>query len=103
MKWFTIVHHDGGISVRIEDGGVTTINVQSIDDVEVVIRAINRAAREGAKSGTLFTGDVTHEQVAKMHRMRSSKGTTWLGGRVTFLEEGEQGPRFRIDWEIFPS
>jgi hypothetical protein len=103
MKSFDVVHHDGAIRVRIEDDGTATLIVDNINDDEVVVRAINQASRAGALRGTLFTGDVANDQIARMHRLRSERGTTWLGGKVTWLKEGELGPQFRIDWETFPS
>jgi hypothetical protein len=103
MKLFDVVHHDGAIRVRIDDEGVAVLEVFKIEDSEVVVRAINRAFREGAVKGTMFTDDVTNDQMARMHLMRASTGTTWLGGVVTRLDGGELGPRFRIDWESMPS
>ena len=103
MKSFNIVHHDGAIRIQIDDDGFSTLMVENINDSEVVVRAINRAFRAGAIRGTMFTGDVTSEQIARMHLMRAATGTTWLGVKVTRLEDGELGPRFRIDWEVMPS
>jgi hypothetical protein len=102
MKWFNVVHHDGSIQVRIDDGGFTTIDVNGINDVAIVVQAINRAFREGAQRGTLFTGDVVNEDLARMHRMRAERGTSWLGGNVTRLADGSLGACFRIDWQTFP-
>lgn len=102
MKSFNVVHHDGAIRVRIDDDGVATLEVEIINDDEVVVRAINQAFRAGACRGTLFTGDVVNEKMARMHQMRAATGTTWLGGKVTQLQDGEFGPRFRIDWAVMP-
>ena len=103
MKWFNVVHHDGAIRVRIDDDGNATLEVFKIEDSEVVVRAMNRAFRAGAVRGTMFTDDIANDQMARMHLMRAATGTTWLGGVVTRLaEDGEFGPRFRIDWEVMP-
>jgi hypothetical protein len=103
MKWFNVVHHDGAIRVRIDDDGVATLTVEKIEDDEVVVRAISQAFRNGAVRGTMFTGDCSNDQIARMHLTRAATGTTWLGGKVIRLEDGELGPRFRIDWESMPS
>jgi hypothetical protein len=103
MKWFNVVHNDGAIRVRIDDDGFATLEVFKIEDSEVVVRTINRAFREGAVRGTLFTDDVANDQLARMHLMRASTGTAWLGGVVTRLDDGDLGPRFRIDWDVMPS
>ncbi len=102
MKSFNIVHHDGAIKVKIDDDGYAIIEVENINDKEIVVKASNRAFREGALSGTLFTKDVVNDQMAAMHKMRAEKGKTWLGGKVTRLPDGPDGPQFRIDWETFP-
>jgi hypothetical protein len=103
VRSFNVVHHDGAVRVQIDDDGTATLVVEVITDTEVVVRAINQAVGEGAVRSTMFTGDVVNDQIAKMHRMRAETGTTWLGGKVTLIEEGELGPRFRIDWEVMPS
>jgi len=103
MQIFNVVHNDGAIQVRIEEDGFATLDVHNINDDEVVVRAINQAYRRGARRGTMFTRDVTDEQIGKMHMMRSVTGTTWLDGKVTYLGEGELGPLFRIDWDEFPA
>ncbi len=95
---FNVIHNDGWIKVRIEDG-FATIEVGNINDQEVVVRAINRAIAAGAVRGTLLTGDCANDQIARMHAMRAEKGVTWRGGKVTYLGEGELGPRFRIDFD----
>ena len=102
MKFFNIVHHDGAIQVRIDDNGCAIIDVTKIEDHAIVVMAINRAFQEGALSGTLFTGEVVDDQMARMHRMRAEKARTWLGGKVTRLADGAEGPQFRIDWDTFP-
>jgi hypothetical protein len=103
MKWFEVVHHDGAIRVRIDDDGPAVLEVFKIEDSEVVVRAINRTFLEGAVKGMMFTGDVSNDQLARMHLMRANTGATWLGGVVTRLDDGELGPRFRIDWQTMPS
>ena len=102
MKSFHIVHHDGVIKVRIDDDEHAILEVENINDNEIVVRAINRAFRAGARTGTLFSGEVVDEQIAGMHTMRAATGTTWLGGNVTRLADGVDGPQFRIDWDSFP-
>jgi len=114
MTSFNIVHHDGVVRVELassscslwdmglDDNGHATVTIDNINDSEIVGRAINRALQEGAQSGTLYTGDVVNHQLASMHLMRSQTGKTWLGGKVTRLTDGADGPRFRIDWETFP-
>jgi hypothetical protein len=99
---FDVIHHDGWIRVCIT-GGVATIYVDNIWDDEIVVRAINKAGALGAASGTLFTGDCAHERLATKHQKRADHGTTWLGGKVTRLGDGEFGPQFRIDWESMPT
>lgn len=74
----------------------------NIEDSEVLMRAMNRAHTEGAIRGTMFTGEVANSQIERMHTMRALTGTTWLGGKVTQLEDGDFGPTFRIDWEVMP-
>jgi len=103
MVSFNIVHNDGAIRVYIDNQGFAALTVDNINDSEIVVRAINCAFRAGAVRGTLFTGDVSNDQIARMHLMRAATGTTWLDGTVTRLEDGELGPRFRIDWEVMPS
>jgi hypothetical protein len=102
MKSFNVVHHDGAIRVKIDDVGFATLDVVYINDDEIVVRAINAASRAGAVRGVLFTGDIVDDQMARMHVMRTATGTTWLGGKVTRLDDGELGPCFRIDWDSFP-
>lgn len=80
-----------------------TFFVDNIWDDEVVVRAFNKAAGLGAFQGTMFTDEVVNDQMAEMHTMRSEKGVTWLGGKVTRLDDGKEGPRFRIDWETIPT
>jgi len=99
---FDVIHDDGWIRV-CTTGDVATIYVDSIWDDEIVVRAINKAVAMGAIQGTLFTGDVVRDQIAKMHSMRAVKGVTWLGGIVTRLADGEEGPQFRIDWDSIPT
>jgi hypothetical protein len=102
MKSFTIVHHDGAIVVSIDDDGHAVIDVQNINDHKIVVTALARAFRSGARRGTLLTGDIVNDQLAKMHQMRVDNGITWLDGTVTRLPDGKDGPRFQIDWERFP-
>ena len=102
MKSFNVIHNDGVIKVHIDDNGHTIIQVDIINNDEVLVRAINQAFREGAQFGTLFTGEVVNDQMARMHVMRAENGRTWLGGKVTRLADGPDGPRFRIDWQTFP-
>jgi hypothetical protein len=87
MKWFNVIHHDGAIRIEIGDDGHAIVDVKNINDDEVLVRAINRAFQEGARSGSLFTGEVVNDQMARMHTMRAEKGRTWLGGKVTRLAE----------------
>jgi hypothetical protein len=36
--------------------------------------------------------------------MRSQKGITWMGGKVTFLGTSAWGrPLFRVDWDELPT
>lgn len=95
---FNVIHHDGCIKVRVEDG-FATIDVDNINDQEIVVRAMNRAIAAGAVRGTLLTGDCANDQIARMHTMRAEKGVTWRDGKVTYLGEGELGPRFRIEFD----
>lgn len=99
---FDVIHHDGWIRVCIT-GGVATIYVDRIWDDEIVIRAINKAVQLGAVRGTMFTGEVVNDRLAAKHQKRAETGTTWLGGAVTQLEDGEDGPQFRIDWDAMPT
>ena len=82
---------------------VATIHVDSIWDDEIVVRAINKAVRLGAVRGTMFTGEVVHEGLARMYTIRATKGITWLQGKVTRLADGEDGFQFRIDWDEIPT
>jgi len=102
MQSFTLFDGDAAIQVLIDDEGFATIGVDNIDNDEILVRAINRTFRAGAVRGTLFTGDVIHEPMARRHAMRAAKGVTYLGGKVTYLREGRLGPQFRIDWETMP-
>jgi hypothetical protein len=83
--------------------GFATITVVMIDDIWPVYLALNRAVAAGATRGTLFTGEMIDDQSAAMHMMRSQKGITWLGGKVTFLRMHPNGPAFRIDWDELPT
>ena len=102
MKSFNVIHHDGLINVRIDEDGHAIIDVKAINDDEILVLAINRAVQSGAISGTLLSGEVVNEQMADMYLMRATKGKTWLGGKVTRLADGEDGPQFRIEWDSFP-
>ena len=77
--------------------------VDTIWDDEIVVRAINKAGRLGAIRGTMFTLDIVNDRLAEKHRKRAETGTNWLGGSVTQLEDGPEGPQFRIDWDSMPS
>lgn len=99
---FDAIHHDGWIRVCITEG-IATIYVDQIWDDEIVVRAINRAVQSGAVRGTMFTGEVVNERLAEKHRRRADQGVTWLGGKVTQLDDGEDGPQFRIDWDAMPT
>ena len=99
---FDVIHHDGWIRACITEG-TATIYVDSIRGDEIVVRALNKAARLGAVRGTMFTLDVVNDKLAAKHRKRAERGTTWLGGKVTQLEDGPDGPQFRIDWDSIPS
>lgn len=99
---FDVKRGDELIRVHIE-GEVATFVVVGIDNVGVVIEAINRAVAAGATRGTLFTGEILDDHTAAMHQMRSNTGTTWLGGKVTFLSLRPNGPVFRIDWDVLPT
>jgi len=103
MTSFTEVFQDGAIRVVIDDQGYAVLTVIQIMDDEVVVRAINRAFRSGATRATMFTGDVSNDRLAQKHLTRAERGTTWLGGKVTRLADGELGPQFRIDWDSMPS
>jgi hypothetical protein len=75
---FDIKHGDDFIRVHVTDG-VAVFWVVSIDDVGIVIEALNLAVAAGATSGSLFTGPVVNDQVAAMHALGAQTGTTWLG------------------------
>jgi RHS repeat-associated protein len=98
---FNVIDGWGSISVSIENG-TATFRVYNIENVNIVIQALNRARAAGATRGTMFTGDVIAPEIANMHIWRAQTGTTWLGGRVTRLADGPQGPQFRIDWDTLP-
>src|SRR3954465_14846996 len=102
MKWFNTVHYDGSIRVRIDDDDHAVIYVDLINTREIFVRAINQTYLAGAKSATMFTGDASHAGIARMNLMRAKTGTTFRGGVVTQLAEGEDGPTFRIDWDNLP-
>jgi hypothetical protein len=99
---FNVIHNDGLVRVRVENG-TAILTVELIRDVKVIVLAIQRAIGVGATRGTLFTGEIVNEQVGAMHAKRAAAGITWLGGSVTRLDDGPDGPQFRIDWESFPS
>lgn len=102
MTSFTEIFQDGVIRVVIDDAGHAVLTVDQIRDDEVVVRAINRAVRAGAARATLLTGEVVNEQLAAKHLARAERGATWLGGTVTRLADGDDGPQFRIDWDVLP-
>ena len=99
---FDVIHHDGWIRVCIAQG-VATLHVENINDVEVMVRAINLAAATGATSGTMFTGQVVNDRSATKHLRRVERGITFLGGKFTRRDDGEDGPQFRVDWDEFPA
>src|SRR5947209_11977400 len=99
---FDVRRGDEWIRVSIEYG-FATFQVVGIDDVRIVCEALNRAAAAGATRGVLFTGEIVAEQAAAMHIMRAKTGTTWLGGKVTWLADRANGPEFRIDWDVLPT
>lgn len=45
MKWFNIVENDNAINVRIDDNGHALLTVDGIDDIRILVGAINRAFR----------------------------------------------------------
>jgi hypothetical protein len=98
---FYVIHNDGLIHVRIEPN-LTTITVKMIKDVGVIIRAINQAVDAGATRTTLLTGEVVNPNLARKYIVRAETGTTWRNGNVTRLADGEDGPTFRIDWDVLP-
>jgi hypothetical protein len=98
---FDIRHGDEWIRVSIIEG-FATIHVLDIDDIRIVIEALKKATAAGATRGTMFTGCMVEDHSAAMHTMRSEKGITWLGGKVTVLSESPS-PMFRIDWDILPT
>lgn len=99
MKWFNVVHHDGAIQVRIDDDGYAILDVKGIYDHLILVQAINKALKEGARRGTLFTEEVVNDRLAESLRIRAERGSKWLGGSVTRLTAE---PSFRIDWDEFP-
>lgn len=101
MTSFYEVFHDAVLFVTIDDDGyaVLTLGDSGLKDVEILIRAINRAIREGAKRGTFFTGDTTNPSEARKFDARAARGRSWFGGKVTRLGDGEFGPMFRVDWD----
>ena len=102
MKRFTVVHHDAFIEGTIDETGHVTMVTEGIKNDEVLFRAIVRAKREGATRGTFFTGEIVNDDVERKSLKRAERGTTWIGGRVTRLADGEFGPCFRVDWDEFP-
>jgi hypothetical protein len=72
-------------------------------DVEPLAQAIIRAHREGAKRGTLFSGEIVNDEVAAKNLKKALRGSTWLGGRFTRLLDVEECMCFRIDWDEWPS
>lgn len=103
MTFFTVVHNDGDVTVRIDETGYATLRVGGILDHVVIALAISRAYKAGARRGTLFTGSVVNDNVARMQMLRATRGTTFLGGKVTRLDDSPQGdPQFRVDWDEFP-
>ena len=98
---FNVVHNDGWVQVVIEND-FATLRVGAMNDVGVLIRAINKAA-EFATRGTMFSGDVVNDEEANKSTWRSINGSTWMGGKVTRLPDSPEGPQFRIDWDVFPT
>lgn len=99
---FNVIHNDGLIRVRI-DSGVAVFSVDLIQDIGVVVLALKRAREAGATRGTWFTGEVVNDDLAEKFLYRAESGITWLGGDVTQLDDGFDGPQFRIDWDWMPS
>jgi hypothetical protein len=102
MKTFDVVHYDGAVKVTIDEEGYAILDVSGIKSREVLVRAINQAHLAGAKRATMFTNETVNDQIARMNIMRWETGTTFLDGRVTRLDENEESPRFRIDWDELP-
>jgi hypothetical protein len=98
---FDVIHNDGWIRVFIENGFATII-VDHINDVGIVIRALNKAAASVTR-GTMFTGECVNDKLGLTNIWRAAAGKTWLGGRVTRLADTADGPQFRIDWDSLPT
>lgn len=98
MVSFHVIHNDGLVFVRIENGHAT-ITVQNINDIGVLVRAINRAVGAGAKSATIFTGEFVNEDLGRKFVAKAEKGRSWRGGKVTRLPDGMMGPCCRIEFE----
>jgi hypothetical protein len=102
-EFFIDVKHGGDlIRIYIKDG-LARFQVTPIDNVEIVIEALNRAVAAGATRGMMLTGALIPEDTAAKSLIRDSKGVTWLGGKVTFLGMLPDGPEFRVDWDELPT
>ena len=68
--------HDGGFGlIHVEvDGSHAVLRVDNIDDAKLVLQAIREAQANGAKSGTMFTGEIVNPRLA-------AKGEGGKGGR----------------------
>jgi hypothetical protein len=99
---FDVRYGEEWIRVSI-DGESAIFHVMYIDDVDIVIEALNKAVAVGAKRGILFSGKVVQDHTATMHTMRAEKGVTWLGGKVYLLTKWPSRPEFRIEWDVLPA
>ena len=102
MVRFTVVNRDAFIQCEIDDDGYATMSTDGVKDDEVLFQALVRVKRVGAKRGVFFTGDIVNDSELKKALARVQRGTTWLGGKLTRLNDGPLGPCFRVDWDDFP-
>jgi hypothetical protein len=99
MTAFHVIHNDGLVMVTIDESGHAVLTVELLNDIDVLVRAINRAVERGAKTATLFTGEVVNERQARKFAVRAEQGTKWRGANVLRLADTEDGPCFRLDWD----
>jgi hypothetical protein len=93
---------DSIISVAVREGSAT-IQVGSIDKVDLIEDALVLATKNGATKGAMYTNNVTSDIIERAFIRATNPGKTWMGGKVTRLPDGPGGfPQFRVDWEKLP-
>ncbi len=100
---FHVVLNGGYVYVVIRGEEAIIVVDQLNRDSAPLVKAINKARELGATRGTLFSGTVLRDQIARMNQMRAANNVTWMGGKVTRLADSPEGdPQFRTDFDVLP-